>query len=117
MSATGKAKQLSEKHEWTLRMGTLPRSNDVGCQTVDSLLGVSRHQSTPEPESEQNLAHSRLDDEHKQNWLEQNHENTGGTLDISGVGLGKYIIQCSHFCWKPHSNNSGIRYHRFVQHP
>ncbi|PGG95395.1 serine/threonine protein kinase [Helicocarpus griseus UAMH5409] len=83
ISATGKAKQLSEKHEWLLRVGSpASRSNDVGCQTVDSLLNVR----SPEPPS--NTIHPHLEDERNREWLEENEEHADQrSLDISGLGL------------------------------
>lgn len=84
MSAIGKAKQLSEKHEWLLRMGTLSTANDASCQTVNTLLGVP---TNTEPET--NRIHGRLEDERNRNWLEQDQNRADGTLDISKVGLGR----------------------------
>lgn len=81
MSATGKAKQLAEKHEWLLRMGTVSRANDVGCQTVDTLAVPSS--SMPEPSPIQ----GHLDDERNRKWLEQDQDRADGTLDVSRVGL------------------------------
>lgn len=69
-------------------MGTISRSNDVGCQTVDSLLGVPQN-PVPEVEPERNIIQSNAEDDHKRKWLEQNQNPTDGTSDISGVGLGK----------------------------
>ena len=91
ISASGKARQLSEKHEWLLRMGTVSRVNDVGCQTVDSLLNVPRN---PEPES--NNMHLQLEEERKREWLEQNEDTAGErSLAISGMGLGMTRIPLS----------------------
>ncbi|KAK2785387.1 hypothetical protein FQN52_008446 [Onygenales sp. PD_12] len=85
IGATGKARHLSEKHEWLLRMGAASsRANDVGCQTVDSLLNGSTRNPEPEP----NQIHSNLDDERKREWLEENEGHAEqGSLDISSVGL------------------------------
>lgn len=85
ISATGKAAQLSEKHEWLLKTATTPRSIDVGCQTVDSLVGITRNapqDSVPPP----------MEDDRKKQWLEHNEPSAGeGSLDISSVGLGECI--------------------------
>lgn len=83
IGATGKAEQLSEKHEWLLKTATTSRTSDAGCQTVDSLLGINR---STEPEVQ-----SHIEDERKQHWIEQQNGVTTGerSLDISGVGLGK----------------------------
>ncbi|EER26625.1 Histidine Kinase A (phosphoacceptor) domain containing protein [Coccidioides posadasii C735 delta SOWgp] len=79
MSATGKAKQLAERHEWLLRMGSIARSQDVECQTVDALAVSSN--SVSESSGTQGQ------DEHNRNWLEQDQDWTEGTLDVSRVGL------------------------------
>jgi hypothetical protein len=85
LSATGKAAQLSEKHEWLLKTATTSRSNDAGCQTMDSLAGITREappESVPVPHS--------MEDERKKHWLEHNEPSAGeGSLDISSVGLGE----------------------------
>ncbi|KKZ67766.1 hypothetical protein EMCG_06532 [[Emmonsia] crescens] len=85
ISATGKAKHLSEKHEWLLRVGSpASRSNDVGCQTVDSILNVPTRNAEPAS----NSIHPHLEDERKREWLEENEEHTDQrSLDISGLGL------------------------------
>ncbi|KAI5306363.1 hypothetical protein KEM56_001227 [Ascosphaera pollenicola] len=38
IGGSGKAKQLYDKHQWLLHMSPPYRTNDVACQTVDSLL-------------------------------------------------------------------------------
>ncbi|OJD24383.1 serine/threonine protein kinase [Blastomyces percursus] len=85
ISATGKAKHLSEKHEWLLRVGSpTSRRNDVGCQTADSILNIPTR--TTEPAS--NPIHPQLEDERKREWLEENEEHADQrSLDISGLGL------------------------------
>lgn len=88
IGATGKAEQLSEKHEWLLKTATTSRTVDVGCQTMDSLLGINRHH-----EPEQIAVQSQAEDERKQHWIEQNGVTAGErSLDISGVGLGKMSL-------------------------
>jgi hypothetical protein len=96
IGATGKAEQLSEKHEWLLKLASTSRTNEVGCQTVDSLLQIDRA-----PDLEQNVVHSQLDDTGKQHWLDKNEEKNAGerALDISGMGLGKTF---SHFYFEEH---------------
>lgn len=82
ISASGKASHLAEKHEWLIKTATTARTNDAGCQTVDSLIDINRD---PDPE---HLAVPPHEDERKQQWLEQNGVTTGErSLDISGVGL------------------------------
>ncbi|KAL4942237.1 hypothetical protein BDV06DRAFT_165746 [Aspergillus oleicola] len=84
ISAVGKASQLTEKHEWLLRTATSCRSVDVGCQTVDSLLGISQDVGQEHVGATQTLQ----EDERKQHWIEQSGATTGErSLDISGVGL------------------------------
>ncbi|KAL4950028.1 hypothetical protein BDW69DRAFT_173097 [Aspergillus filifer] len=84
ISAVGKAAQLTEKHEWLLRTATSCRSVDVGCQTVDSLLGINQdvgqeHVGAPQILQEEDRQHR---------WIEQSGATTGErSLDISGVGL------------------------------
>ncbi|KAK2740197.1 hypothetical protein FQN57_006208 [Myotisia sp. PD_48] len=88
IGATGKAAQIVEKNEWLLRMGSISRTTDIGCQTVDSLLGVPQPR-TSGPAAPHTI-HSHMEDEHRQQWLEQNQEPTNDAndpLDISGVGL------------------------------
>ncbi|KAJ9293720.1 hypothetical protein DTO271G3_7602 [Paecilomyces variotii] len=81
ISASGKAAHLAEKHEWLLKTATTSRTNDAGCQTVDSLIDIHRD-SGAEPVT------PHMEDERKQQWLEQNGMTSGErSLDISGVGL------------------------------
>lgn len=88
ISAVGKAAQLTEKHEWLLKTATSTRSVDVGCQTVDSLLGINR---STEPEDIGVSQHMEEDDR-QHRWIEQNGVTTGErSLDISGVGLGESL--------------------------
>ncbi|EEP82380.1 hypothetical protein UREG_07245 [Uncinocarpus reesii 1704] len=81
MSAVGKAKQLTESHEWLSRMGTISRSKEAGCQTLDALV-VSSNTG-----SDGNGSQARLEDEHNRKWLEQDQDWAEGTLDVSRVGL------------------------------
>ncbi|KAL1960905.1 hypothetical protein VTO42DRAFT_5889 [Malbranchea cinnamomea] len=88
IGAVGKARHLSDKHEWLLRMGAGPQTSDVGCQTVDSLLHVpSGLVQGGERESPNNDA--QFVEERKQKWLEQGQQQDrdNDSLDISGVGL------------------------------
>lgn len=88
ISAVGKAQQLTEKHEWLLKTATSSRAVDAGCQTVDSLLGMNR---SSEPEHI-GVSQTMEEEDRKQLWIEQNGVTTGErSLDISGVGLGKWI--------------------------
>ncbi|KMU71915.1 histidine kinase [Coccidioides immitis RMSCC 3703] len=89
MSATGKSKQLAERHEWLLRMGSIARSQDVECQTVDALAVSSN--SVSESSGTQGQ------DEHNRNWLEQDQDWTEGTLDVSRVGLGGNANESRHY--------------------
>lgn len=89
ISAVGKAAQLTEKHEWLLKTATSSRTADVGCQTVDSLLGINRSTGPENMDVTQNAE----DDDRKHRWIEQNGVTTGErSLDISSVGLGKFLI-------------------------
>ncbi|KAL1969582.1 hypothetical protein VTN77DRAFT_8135 [Rasamsonia byssochlamydoides] len=84
LSATGKAAQLSEKHEWLLKTATTPRCVDVGCQTVDSLASITRNSAPPEPA----VVPPPMEDDRKKHWLEHHEPSAGeGSLDISSVGL------------------------------
>ncbi|PGH02841.1 hypothetical protein AJ80_08791 [Polytolypa hystricis UAMH7299] len=81
INATGKARHLAEKHEWLLRTG-IPTTNDVGCQTVDSLLSV------PPRNAVQDQPMHPQDNERNREWLEQNQDRSDqGTLDIPGASL------------------------------
>lgn len=84
ISASGKAAILSEKHEWLLKTATSVRAVDVGCQTVDSLLEISRNTV-----QEEIVIPSQIEeDERRQHWIEQNGHNSDETpMDISSVGL------------------------------
>ncbi|EFQ97869.1 serine/threonine protein kinase [Nannizzia gypsea CBS 118893] len=97
IGASRKARQLTDKYEWLTRIGTVSRTNDVGCQTIDSLLGVQKSNVT-EPASE-NHALNSLESGHNQKWLEQN-QGTEAPSDITGVGLDiidlSTIIEFSH---------------------
>jgi GAF domain-containing protein len=83
LSAIGKATQLTEKHEWLLKAAVVPRNVDVGCQTVDSLLGIGRSTTPapvviPQPKAE----------EKNQKWLDPRAvPRCEDSLDISSVGL------------------------------
>ncbi|KAK2882686.1 hypothetical protein FQN49_000118 [Arthroderma sp. PD_2] len=98
IGASGKAQQLTEKYEWLTRIGTVSRSNDVGCQTIDSLLGVQQTNVT-EPVSDSHAMNS-LESGHNQKWLEQTQKPTEEPSDITGVGLDiidlSTIIEFSH---------------------
>ncbi|KAL4878703.1 hypothetical protein BJY04DRAFT_195444 [Aspergillus karnatakaensis] len=84
ISASGKAAQLTEKHEWLLKTATSCRSVDAGCQTVDSLLPLNQDVSQEHIGVSQTLQ----DEDRKHRWLEQSGTTTGErSLDISGVGL------------------------------
>lgn len=85
MSAGGKANHLSDKHEWLLRTGTLSRSRDVSCQTVDALT-VSSTQT-----SEQAGSQARFEHDRNTKWLEHDQDWADGNLDVSRVGLGKKL--------------------------
>lgn len=87
MSAGGRANQLAEKHEWLLRMGTISRSKDVSCQTVDALT-VSSNQASDQATSQARFEHDR-----NTKWLEQDQDWADGNLDVSRVGLGKKLTQ------------------------
>lgn len=83
LSATGKAAQLTEKHEWLLKAATAPRNVDASCQTVDSLLAVGLN-TPPAPMA----LLPPVSEENKQEWLDQSVVASGeGSLDISSVGL------------------------------
>jgi signal transduction histidine kinase/DNA-binding NarL/FixJ family response regulator len=83
IGATGKVSQLAEKHEWLLKTATTTRSHDIGCQTVDSFLGISRA-----PAPERIVDPPPTEEERKEHWLESNGASTGvQSLDISSVGL------------------------------
>ncbi|KKK18078.1 putative sensor histidine kinase/response regulator [Aspergillus ochraceoroseus] len=79
ISAVGKSSQLTEKHEWLLKTATSCRSVDVGCQTVDSLLGINQNVGQEHIGAAQNIEEDR-----KHRWIEQN-----------GVTAGEHIIDLS----------------------
>ena len=100
INASGKAAQLSEKHEWLLKTATSSRNVDAGCQTVDSL--EINHTTA----QDHMVITQNLEDDRKHRWIEQNGVTTGErSLDISSVGLGKYL-----FDWRIwiHANNFKI---------
>lgn len=84
IGAGGKSTQLAEKHEWLLKTATSAKTVDIGCQTVDSLLEISR-----EVVQEEILIPQQMEeDERRQQWIEQNGVAAGErSLDISSVGL------------------------------
>ncbi|OQE40931.1 hypothetical protein PENCOP_c005G00711 [Penicillium coprophilum] len=84
IGAGGKSSQLAEKHEWLLKTATSARTVDVGCQTMDSLLEISR-----DVVQEEILVPQKMEeDERRQQWIEQNGVSAGErSLDISSVGL------------------------------
>lgn len=96
ISAAGKATMVAEKHEWLLKTATSARTVDVGCQTVDSLLEITR-----DTLQEENVAPEQIEEEEerRQRWIEQNGVTAGErSMDISSVGLGK---QSPVFCSCP----------------
>ncbi|KAJ6028260.1 hypothetical protein N7540_003836 [Penicillium herquei] len=84
ISAAGKATMLAEKHEWLLKTATSVRAVDVGCQTLDSLLDITR-----DAVQEEIIIPSQIEeDARRQQWIEQNGLNSDETpMDISSVGL------------------------------
>ncbi|KAJ5793666.1 hypothetical protein N7457_000265 [Penicillium paradoxum] len=84
IGAGGKSTQLAEKHEWLLKTATSAKTVDVGCQTIDSLLEISR-----EVVQEEILIPQQMEeDERRQQWIEQNGVTAGErSMDISSVGL------------------------------
>lgn len=113
ISATGKATMVAEKHEWLLKTATSARTVDVGCQTVDSLLEITR-----DTLQEENVVPEQIEEEEerRQRWIEQNGVTAGErSMDISSVGLGK---QSPVLCSSPlHWANLYTRHHRLVQYP
>lgn len=84
IGAGGKSSQLAEKHEWLLKTATSAKTVDVGCQTIDSLLEISRDVVQEEILIPQQME----EDERRQQWIEQNGVAAGErSLDISSVGL------------------------------
>lgn len=83
LGAVGKATQLSEKHEWLLRTATVPRNNDVGTQTVDSLANIGQTPVVDPP-----VLREHLEEGKKSNWLESTGAQVdSGPLDIPSAGL------------------------------
>lgn len=84
ISAGGKAAMVAEKHEWLLKTATSARTVDIGCQTVDSLLEITR-----DAVQEEIVIPSQIEEEDRRHrWIEQNGVTTGErSLDISSVGL------------------------------
>ncbi|CAG7992670.1 unnamed protein product [Penicillium olsonii] len=84
IGAGGKSTQLAEKHEWLLKTATSAKTVDVGCQTVDSLLEISREVA----EEEILIPQQMEENERRQHWIDQNGVATGEpSMDISSVGL------------------------------
>ncbi|KAJ5095338.1 hypothetical protein NUU61_004694 [Penicillium alfredii] len=84
IGASGKAVQIAEKHEWLLKTATSAKTVDVGCQTVDSLLEISRETAQEEIVIPQQIE----ENERRQHWIQQNAVTAGErSMDISGVGL------------------------------
>ncbi|ODH49416.1 serine/threonine protein kinase [Paracoccidioides brasiliensis] len=85
ISATGKARQLSEKYEWLLRVGPpTSRISNAACQTIDSVINVPTRSTEPST----NAMNAQLEDQRNREWLEENEERTDQhSLDISGLGL------------------------------
>ncbi|KAJ5674086.1 hypothetical protein N7462_009525 [Penicillium macrosclerotiorum] len=84
ISAGGKAAMVAEKHEWLLKTATSAKTVDVGCQTVDSLLEISRDVV----EEEIGIPSQIEEEERRHRWIEQNGVTAGErSLDISSVGL------------------------------
>ncbi|KAJ5239714.1 CheY-like superfamily [Penicillium chermesinum] len=84
ISADGKAAMLAEKHEWLLKTATSARTIDVGCQTMDTLLEITR-----DTVQEEIVIPSQAEEEaRRQRWIEQNGPRTdSSSMDISSVGL------------------------------
>jgi signal transduction histidine kinase/CheY-like chemotaxis protein/tetratricopeptide (TPR) repeat protein len=84
ISANGKAAMVAEKHEWLLKTATSARTMDTGCQTVDSLLEITR-----DAVQQEIVIPSQIEEEDRRHrWIEQNGVTTGErSLDISSVGL------------------------------
>ncbi|KAJ5591105.1 hypothetical protein N7450_005077 [Penicillium hetheringtonii] len=84
ISAGGKAAMLAEKHEWLLKTATSARTVDVGCQTIDSLIEITR-----DVVQEEITIPTQIEEaERRQNWIEQNGvEADERSMDISSVGL------------------------------
>ncbi|KKY17751.1 putative sensor histidine kinase response [Phaeomoniella chlamydospora] len=89
ISAGGKAKQLSDKHEWLLKTATTARAMDVGVQTDSSLGDV--------PLSKAIAADSKKD--YTTAWLEPAGQLDPGKLDPSKAtdlpGMGLDILDLS----------------------
>lgn len=86
IGAGGKAVQIAEKHEWLLKTATSAKTVDVGCQTVDALLEISRETAQEEIVIPQQIE----ENERQQHWIQQNAVTARErSMDISGVGLGK----------------------------
>ncbi|KAJ5288003.1 hypothetical protein N7478_003689 [Penicillium angulare] len=84
IGATGKAAMLTEKHEWLLKTATSVRAVDVGCQTLDSLLDITR-----DAVQDETVIPSQIEEnERRQRWIEQNSVAAEeAPMDISSVGL------------------------------
>lgn len=79
MNAVGKARQLSEKHEYLLKIATTSRMMDVGCQTTDSLVPVADAAEDPAAQTKDNMTKA---------WLEPKASNEmGKASDLPGLGL------------------------------
>ncbi|KAJ5493210.1 hypothetical protein N7539_001956 [Penicillium diatomitis] len=84
ISAGGKAQIITEKHEWLLKTATSSRTMDIGCQTVDALVEISR----VTPQEEITLPSQLEEEDRRRRWIEQSRVDLGQkSLDISSVGL------------------------------
>lgn len=105
ISAVGKVAQLTAKHEWLLKAAATSRTVDTGCQTVDSVLEVSRDHDQDLHQHHQHVPPRTNVEKDKRKWIQQNESVSGShSFDISSVGLGKlmshtlYLLILLSFC-------------------
>lgn len=95
ISATGKMKQLSRKHEWVLKHAARSRTADVAVQTASSA-GEIRNTSYRVAENErqevQNLGKETADDRTAA-WLNPSLKPITGETDVGRLGLDVVDLQ------------------------
>jgi signal transduction histidine kinase/CheY-like chemotaxis protein len=89
INATGKARHLSDKHEWLLKTAITSRTNDVGVQTSDSLSHARAVGTMDEQERQIEQRHGeKIKDERTREWLQPGKGVDSDKIgDLSSLGL------------------------------
>ncbi|KUL85270.1 hypothetical protein ZTR_07973 [Talaromyces verruculosus] len=108
ISATGKAAQVAEKHEWLLKTFKSLKTVDVGCQTLEEGLALN-------PTATQGIAesHNIIEHDKQQLWIaKKTKAQNDRFLDISSVGLD--IIDLSIILESSQVMSSELRIHKLL---